>query len=793
MTFSTLILSLSLFASQAVTSTLTPELQSAIEAQPHTMHRVFAVMDTRMTLSDFTGRVENLPRGVRQRFVMNELRAFADQSQAEILNQLSWLEEQGHVNRVEQIWLNNCIQFRADAEALHALEKIDGVSHIQIDPIRNLDEYTDASLQLPATYPNPQVGTAQTTYYFEDFESGTFGPEWSNSTTGCGRVRVSSQFNPFYGNYHALIDSNSDACDSTAWMMVEVDMSGVTTAQLRFGFQDMNDEYDPGADIFEISNDGGATWVTGHDMTGTNLFYEWVTIDLDKLGITYTADMRFRWSWKDNYMADTDGFGIDNFEVADTFPPPPPPDPEPNLVQLQATSLWDVGITGQGAVLLNIDSGVDRTHPDLRNRIWQNPNDPLDGIDNDGNGYTDDVWGWDFENNDNDPDPGSATHGTQTGGIMVGDGTAGVKITGMAPGAQMAVARVAGESDHWLAQQWGISVAVDCSSSSHSYKWYFSPKPDYHMHRVAEDIVLAAGIIHANSIGNSGGSSSSPIPWQISAPGVSPAPWRHPDQTQTTGGVSGLLACGGIELDNTYYSYSSLGPATWEDIDIYSAGYPHSQDPNFWDYSIGGWSGTGQGLLKPDLVTYTNVQSTYNGGGYASFGGTSAATPHLGGSLALMVSANQHARPKHIAEALMITAKDMGSPGKDNKYGAGRVQVFAAALRVIGLLVPLDLEPQMGQPTTLELSGPANMPWRVYYGMSRGTTTVPGVGNLEIDNASMLAQGSLNANGEFMLTQTVPNNPGLIDRTVYLQMATDVSSLGGAWLYSLVEEVTIRP
>ncbi len=791
MILSSILISLALCAPQVSTTTLTPELQEAIAAQPQTMHRVFAVMDSRMSLAEFTGRVEHLQRGERQRFVMNELRAYADATQAEMLNQLSWLEEQGHVTRIEQIWINNCIQFRADAEALHALEEINGVSRIQIDPQRDPEEYTDAGLRLPATYPRNPVGTAQTTYYFEDFESGTFGPDWTSSTTGCGQVQVTSQFNPFYGSYHALIDSANDACDSTAWLMAKVDMSGVTNAQVRFGFLDLNDEYDAGFDIFQVSSDAGATWIDLYNLTGTDLVYSWVIIDLNQAGVSFTADMRFRWSWKDNYSASTDGFGIDNFEIADQFPPPPPPSPEPNLVMLQATDLWAVGIDGGGAVLLNIDSGVERAHPDLANRIWRNPNESLDGIDNDGNGYIDDVWGWDFDGNDNDPDPSGATHGTQTAGIMVGDGSAGIKLTGMAPGAQMAVARISGESDHWLAQQWGISVAVDCSSSSHSYKWYFSPQPDYHMHRTAEDMVLAAGIIHANSIGNSGGSSSAPVPWQISAPGLSPAPWRHPDQTQQVGGVSGLLACGGIELDNSHYSPSSSGPSAWEDINNFQS-YAHTQDSANRDYPIGGWSGAGQGLLKPDLVTYTNVQSTYSGGGYSSFGGTSAATPHLGGALALMVSSNQHARPKHIAEALQITAIDMGAAGKDNQYGAGRVQVFDAALRIIGLCVPLDREPQMGQSTTLELSGPPTAPWRVYYGMSRGTSNVPGVGVLEIAGARLLAQGALNGNGEFMLTQTVPSQPSLINRTIYLQMATDVSSFGGAWLYSLVEEVTIR-
>ena len=67
---------------------------------------------------------------------------------------------------------------------------------------------------------------------------------------------------------------------------------------------------------------------------------------------------------------------------------------------------WDVQ-RGSAAVRIGImDTGVDMTHPDLASKIWTNPGEiPGNGIDDDGNGYVDDVHGWDFGNNDNDPNP----------------------------------------------------------------------------------------------------------------------------------------------------------------------------------------------------------------------------------------------------------------------------------------------------------------------------------------------------------------------------------------------------
>ena len=73
-----------------------------------------------------------------------------------------------------------------------------------------------------------------------------------------------------------------------------------------------------------------------------------------------------------------------------------------NTYGSQASMAWSNGHTGSSGVIVGVvDEGIQFDHPDLTGQIWTNPYDPVDGIDNDGNGYIDDIHGWDFVKNDN--------------------------------------------------------------------------------------------------------------------------------------------------------------------------------------------------------------------------------------------------------------------------------------------------------------------------------------------------------------------------------------------------------
>eukprot|EP01026_Neomeris_dumetosa_P042303 TRINITY_DN35220_c0_g1_i3.p2 TRINITY_DN35220_c0_g1~~TRINITY_DN35220_c0_g1_i3.p2 ORF type:complete len:271 (-),score=23.26 TRINITY_DN35220_c0_g1_i3:34-846(-) len=102
-----------------------------------------------------------------------------------------------------------------------------------------------------------------------------------------------------------------------------------------------------------------------------------------------------------------------------------------NDADIDAVEAWDTSTGNGNFVVAIIDTGTQWNHPDLNDNIWSNPNETVNGQDDDGNGLVDDVRGWDFWDNDSNPtDPDG--HGTHTGGTVGAEGDNGIGVAGVA-------------------------------------------------------------------------------------------------------------------------------------------------------------------------------------------------------------------------------------------------------------------------------------------------------------------------------------------------------------------------
>jgi len=97
---------------------------------------------------------------------------------------------------------------------------------------------------------------------------------------------------------------------------------------------------------------------------------------------------------------------------------------------IAAPGAWDITTGSKEVVIAVIDSGVYQKHLDLVENLWRNPNETADGSDTDGNGYVDDLYGWDFYENDNDPDDLNG-HGTHCAGTIAAAGNNNLGVAGV--------------------------------------------------------------------------------------------------------------------------------------------------------------------------------------------------------------------------------------------------------------------------------------------------------------------------------------------------------------------------
>lgn len=291
---------------------------------------------------------------------------------------------------------------------------------------------------------------------------------------------------------------------------------------------------------------------------------------------------------------------------------------------ISAPEAWNIS-TGSGRTIVAvIDSGVDYTHPDLAANIWTNRGEIAgNGIDDDRDGYIDDVHGWDFANNDNNPmdDHG---HGTHVAGIIGAVGNNGVGVDGVnwkvqiMPLKFLTASGTGNLSNAIRALNFAVAHGATVSNNSYSGGGYYQAFYD------AVKAAQAKGHIFVAAAGNNSVNTDS-----------SPA---YPSSYN----LDNIVSVAAVDRNDNLASFSNYGVGT---VDIAAPG--------------------------------VNIYSTYKNNNYITMSGTSMAAPFVTGAIALLRDLHPNWSYQQVISQIYGSVDPMSSLKGKVKTG-GRLNVFKA-------------------------------------------------------------------------------------------------------------------
>ena len=308
---------------------------------------------------------------------------------------------------------------------------------------------------------------------------------------------------------------------------------------------------------------------------------------------------------------------------------------------IKAPQAWDLA-TGEGVIIGVIDSGGDMNHPDLIDKIFIDPAEPIDGIDNDNDGYIDNNRGWDFVGEDtlnisnpdfegdnfpNNPTGGLGSHGTWVAGAAAASVNNSIGIAGVGYKAKLLFTKHA--ADNQRTNQGSV---------------YFG----------------YSGLLYAASHG----AKVINLSWG--------GPFRSEIQQQLVDYVTLDLGCLIVAAAGNNGSETPFYPAAYRNVLNVASTTSTDAKSNFSNFGV-----------EVDIsAPGSGIQTTAFDDGYISVNGTSFASPIVAGAAAIVWSKFPQYTPNQVAEQLRVTADETAlytvNPNLKQKLGKGRLNVLNA-------------------------------------------------------------------------------------------------------------------
>ncbi|TKB62414.1 MAG: hypothetical protein E8D49_01540, partial [Nitrospira sp.] len=311
-------------------------------------------------------------------------------------------------------------------------------------------------------------------------------------------------------------------------------------------------------------------------------------------------------------------------------------------VDIDAPEAWDITTGSSNVIIAVIDSGIAYDHPDLAANMWRNPGEiPNDGIDNDGNGLVDDVFGYDFRSGDSEPmDPidltagttgGNPGHGTHVAGTIGAVGNNSSGVTGVMHTVKL-MALKAGGVDSGLPSS-AIVEAINYAVRKGARAINASFTRQGACSRVEYDALSAAnaaGVMVLAAAGNAGSNND-----------VTPVfPAGYSVTTSCGAALPNVIAVAAISQTGGKAGFSNFGATSVQ-------------------------------IAAPGVnINSTNPGTPNAPNDYQFSSGTSVATPHVTGVVGLLLSINPNLTVAQIRNALLSTGE--ASPLLNDKVSSGR-------------------------------------------------------------------------------------------------------------------------